>query len=239
MASAPPFVEQLQVETHSNENSTERSQISCVPKTEKSLYSFWFTFVVVFLLAGGSYGIVKWYAYFNAQNSETLSGIEFRLPESVQPLHYQLELIPSLDPSTNFSLDGRVWIDVKCMEDTDRITLHAKNITIRESSVTVFQVSIAELGVKGVLGNPQEFHIKSHTYCELREFYTFGFSPKLDKNYFYRIYIEYTGKLHDDMKGLYRGSYVDKLSNQTRYLDFRVKIIKSAGFPFYTDYIQC
>lgn len=63
----------------------------------------------------------------------------YRLPLSVQPVHYDLEIRPILDgaPSEKYTAPGRVTIRVKCHEQTSSITLHSKDIEIEHDQITV------------------------------------------------------------------------------------------------------
>ena len=63
-----------------------------------------------------------------------------RLPRAVLPRHYELRLLPILQ-NANFSILGRVSIDIECFEDTDRIVLHSLDINVDPRSVTVTNVA--------------------------------------------------------------------------------------------------
>lgn len=64
-----------------------------------------------------------------------------RLPQTVIPTHYNVELQPILDDGfgPRFTAPGKVWIDVTCQNATNRITLHALTLSIMESSVKVLK----------------------------------------------------------------------------------------------------
>ncbi len=71
-------------------------------------------------------------------------GIAFegiRLPQNIEPLHYDLKITPiihlPLDDSLQFTAPGEVTIRIKCLNVTDRITLHSNDIDIRHAQVTV------------------------------------------------------------------------------------------------------
>ena len=59
-----------------------------------------------------------------------------RLPRTVLPRHYDVRLLPILEKG-NFSVLGRVAIDVQCLESTDRIVLHSSDINVDLKSVQV------------------------------------------------------------------------------------------------------
>lgn len=59
-----------------------------------------------------------------------------RLPRTVKPHHYDIELLPNIEEG-NFSIIGKISIDVECMKKTDRIILHSADIAIDALSVIV------------------------------------------------------------------------------------------------------
>ena len=59
-----------------------------------------------------------------------------RLPRTVLPRHYDVRLFPVLEKG-NFTIPGRVSIDLECKEETDRIVLHSADIVVEPKSVKV------------------------------------------------------------------------------------------------------
>lgn len=144
--------------------------------------------------------------------------MDVRLPDTIEPIYYKLELIPYVEKANNFTLKGKVWIDVKCVKATEKITLHIKNITINEESVTVTSIQQAELPISQVEHQDGESRIKveGHAFDQDREFYNMSVARGLEQGKLYRIYIEYTGMLDDSLGGFYRSSYFDTDANETR-----------------------
>ncbi len=64
---------------------------------------------------------------------------DVRLPRNVLPHHYYVRLLPILQRG-NFTVFGRVAIDVECAEETDRIVLHSAAIVVDLKSVQVVTV---------------------------------------------------------------------------------------------------
>ena len=64
-----------------------------------------------------------------------------RLPSSITPSNYKLQIVPILDtslgPERQFTAPGKVAITVACTKITKVITLHAKEIDFDLSKVTV------------------------------------------------------------------------------------------------------
>lgn len=59
-----------------------------------------------------------------------------RLPRTLKPHHYDVELLPIVEQG-NFTIIGKVSIDVECMQKSHDITLHSADIKIDEASITV------------------------------------------------------------------------------------------------------
>lgn len=59
-----------------------------------------------------------------------------RLPRAVLPRRYDVRLFPILEKG-NFSILGRVSIEVECKQETDRIVLHSADIAVEPKSVRV------------------------------------------------------------------------------------------------------
>lgn len=61
---------------------------------------------------------------------------DWRLPRSIKPHLYQVRLLPFLEPD-NFTTEGRVEILTECFERTNRIVLHAADLTILKDRIRV------------------------------------------------------------------------------------------------------
>lgn len=72
----------------------------------------------------------------NSVEDHKAFALQFQLPPTVVPLHYDIRLSPSFDPA-NFTTSGDVLIDIHCLQETDRVVLHGVNITIDPKSVKV------------------------------------------------------------------------------------------------------
>ncbi|XP_076457361.1 aminopeptidase N-like [Babylonia areolata] len=101
----------------------------------------------------------------------------FRLPSTLRPLHYQLELFPNIYGSqpADFSLSGRVAIRVLCQEVTSVVTLHAGGGLRLSREEGAMRVTPALLqngsNSSGVVEVPVAAEIKQRTVtCMLRRF---------------------------------------------------------------------
>ncbi|GIY37859.1 uncharacterized protein CEXT_664431 [Caerostris extrusa] len=117
-----------------------------------------------------------------------------RLPRSVVPDHYDLELQPFIYPG-NFTFSGKVRILIRVLEATDNVTLHINNVTVREESVR--------------LTGPNAPSLKSVSEDKERQFFILHLGGELVAGHHYEVSMEYVGSLNDQLAGFYRSSYKD------------------------------
>ncbi|XP_029346688.1 aminopeptidase N [Acyrthosiphon pisum] len=130
--------------------------------------------------------------------------IDFKLPTNFKPVSYELNVVTHLEDK--FMFEGVVCIRMTCVGATDTIVLHSASLNIDTKSVVVANCGENVIQVSSVSFDPDKelMHVKS----------TVNFKP-CDE---YVLTIPFTGNLTDDLVGYYRSSYVDKESNQTRWL---------------------
>lgn len=132
----------------------------------------------------------------NIGNSDKVPN--YRLPETIQPLDYVVELLIAGDIGTEPVFKGRVSMKVQVLNKTSEIVLHvAESVLIH--SVDVFDDT----------SRNDALEIKEKLHDKKTEIYTIKMS-KLRKDQKVNIVIEYVGTLHDDMYGFYRSSYREK-----------------------------
>ncbi|KAF5289207.1 hypothetical protein FQR65_LT00093 [Abscondita terminalis] len=120
----------------------------------------------------------------------------FRLPSSLQPLQYNLNIEPNLVNSNLTTFNGSVIIKVRVAEETNCIILHAQNLSIAENSVKV------------VLSNESMIKVNSTEIDNLRNFYKIYLSSKLPQSEIVRLCIyNFTGDLKFDNIGFYLAKY--------------------------------
>ena len=143
-----------------------------------------------------------------------------RLPRAVLPRHYDVRLFPVLEKG-NFTIPGRVSIDLECKEETDRIVLHSADIVVEPKSVRVrlsngvefillhwlmeFAFQVMDRSTKKLL------MVDGIDYDKEMEFLVVRLCPKhkvkLAKGTNYTLSMNFIGNLTDQLRGLYRSTY--------------------------------
>ncbi|KAJ6638248.1 Aminopeptidase N [Pseudolycoriella hygida] len=133
-----------------------------------------------------------------------------RLPTSVIPFAYDIDLIPFIWPN-NFTFLGEVRILVSIDKITNNITFHAEeSVKIKKENVRV-KLMNAGNGSR----NPDEVLAKQE-YDAKTQLYVITFPKELHIGEMYEVRIKYEGVLDDFLQGFYRSSYVE--GNQTKWL---------------------
>jgi puromycin-sensitive aminopeptidase len=116
-----------------------------------------------------------------------LSENPFRLPRQVAPTHYDIHL--ELDLET-FTFAGSVGVDLEVAEATDAIVLNAAEVEIKSATLSN-GVAISEI-----------------SYDDEMERASLSLGSTLDPGS-YRLEIEHSGIINDQLRGLYRSTYKD------------------------------
>ncbi|GAB1605731.1 hypothetical protein Ahia01_000855400, partial [Argonauta hians] len=129
---------------------------------------------------------------------------DVRLPASIIPIVYDVELQPYIyeGPPENFTFDGYVNINMKCLNNCTNITLHSHLLNINESSVDLSSTTSDKVPT-----------VNGMVFDKKRQFLIFNLSDPLENGHEYNIRMNFTGNLRDDLNGLYRSSY--KRGNKT------------------------
>lgn len=144
-----------------------------------------------------------------------------RLPRSIQPLSYDIKLIPFLFEN-NFTFNGDVKIIVNITENCKNITLHAIALKIKSSDVVVRRNSngqnrLTNGGLDKNNGNSTSgdiIEINRQYSVDSKQFYVIELNETLETGALYEIQIQYTGILNDLLQGFYRSAY--NVGNETR-----------------------
>uniref|UniRef100_A0A1A9WMJ0 Aminopeptidase N-like N-terminal domain-containing protein n=1 Tax=Glossina brevipalpis TaxID=37001 RepID=A0A1A9WMJ0_9MUSC len=117
--------------------------------------------------------------------------INYRLPETLHPITYDLYLHPDIDTG-NFT--GQVVIHIGCTKNTNQIILHALHLNI--TSVYLSDTTSGTISVKNF-------------YLDLvREFLIIDLTEELPANRNFKLGILFEGSMVNKIIGLYRSSYL-------------------------------
>lgn len=125
-----------------------------------------------------------------------------RLPRHLIPRHYTVRLLPHvLDEKENATLDGSVQIDVRCIQDTPQIFLHAVGIRVNLESIKVYD-----------RGSKERFFVQNITEDVDNQFVILHIRRKyLVKGANYVLAMNFIGRLNnqDHSRGFYRLRYME------------------------------
>ncbi|XP_060073379.1 aminopeptidase Ey-like [Ylistrum balloti] len=133
-----------------------------------------------------------------------------RLPTSVKPLHYELNLRPEMynDKPETFTFNGTVAIKVECKSPTDNITLHiaTQNLT------TTPTVEASD--------NTEVSPVVLHTTRDVtRQFLIMTLDKPLVVGNQYVIQLAFEDRLSNTvLLGMYVSTYRDEAANMTKYM---------------------
>jgi len=122
--------------------------------------------------------------------TQIFPGTEYRLPQAVWPLHYEIELTPDFE---HFTFHGQVAIDVDVRQATSQITLNARELKLGKAVVE----SADGTSLNGTVALDEEL-----------ERAVISFNGTLGKGK-WRLKVPFTGILNDELKGFYRSTWTD------------------------------
>lgn len=137
-----------------------------------------------------------------AENETKPAKINVRLPRSVVPHSYKIELVPFIWEN-NFTFNGEVMIIVNVTETTNNITLHVHDIKVTETNLS----KINDLENDGFIEESQMVIERTST-DEEKQFFIIHSAESLEVGMQYKVGIKYIGNLNDVLQGFYRSSYV-------------------------------
>uniref|UniRef100_V5ICM7 Putative puromycin-sensitive aminopeptidase n=1 Tax=Ixodes ricinus TaxID=34613 RepID=V5ICM7_IXORI len=124
---------------------------------------------------------------------------DLRLPRSVQPLHYEVELAPRL--FGDFAFTGVVAVTMHCLSATDAVVMHSKDLNV--SDVSVEETDSNDLVPCG-----------APVHDAVRQFLRLPLHKTLSAGSNYTLRMRFRGWLNDDLAGFYRSSYTDAAGNK-------------------------
>lgn len=129
----------------------------------------------------------------------------YRLPDIYRPQHYDLRILTHLNGTDQLNFEGQVMINFQVLDQTRNITLHAKNLTIDQTQITLTSKRGSNCIVKAEFNDDKEFYI-------------LHLSEDLQQTEQYNLTIPFKSPLNRNETGYYRSSFNDSLTNQTHYL---------------------
>ncbi|XP_023037703.1 aminopeptidase N [Drosophila willistoni] len=127
------------------------------------------------------------------------------LPETLEPQHYDLRILTHLNDTAQY-FEGVVKIDLWVLQTTKNITLHAKNLTIDKTGISVKSSRDSNC-------------IENVELSEKYEFYIMYLCKELNAGEKYILEIPFKGQLNESQTGYYKSSYNDTENKyKTHYL---------------------
>uniref|UniRef100_T1JIK8 Aminopeptidase n=1 Tax=Strigamia maritima TaxID=126957 RepID=T1JIK8_STRMM len=127
---------------------------------------------------------------------------QIRLPREVVPYHYDIHLIPDF---VEGSFKGIVDIHIRVLSSTDHVIVHFAYL-----NVTIVTLKNSETS--------DEVKPLNYFVYEQNEVLVVESSSRTLSTGNYTLHVEYKGSLVDSLVGFYRSSYVDTITNSTRYM---------------------
>ncbi|KYN14240.1 Aminopeptidase N [Trachymyrmex cornetzi] len=125
----------------------------------------------------------------------------YRLPLDVMPMEYDIKLQPIFESPNqdNFTFKGESVITLMTVNKTNTIVFHAKEIDINSSIKLTYKIK-DEIII---------YPIKLKKDIN-KDFVTLIFNESIPANVNAQLFLSYTGKLNDKLRGFYRSSYQNK-----------------------------
>ncbi|XP_002015856.2 aminopeptidase N [Drosophila persimilis] len=130
----------------------------------------------------------------------------YRLPTALEPQHYDIRILTHLNAS-DLRFEGAVRIDLLVLQATRNITLHARNLRIDKSGIS--------------LTGGEERQCLSDMDIELNEvydYYTLHLCRDLELGQTYQLTMHFESSLNATESGYYNSSYTDAASQEKHYL---------------------
>lgn len=128
------------------------------------------------------------------------NGNTYRLPNNTKPEHYDISLMTRIDQAS-FDFSGIVRIDFVVLSNTREITLHARQLTVKDIRL---------------LNGTQAIPLLSYSYNVVMDFLMIPTdNVDLLEGKRYTLDIQYEGILRKDNAGFYRSSYINTYGTRT------------------------
>lgn len=134
------------------------------------------------------------------KNSSNDSHINYRLPDNVAPVHYNIKLIPYIEED-NFTFDGESSINITIHRMTQNLSLHALELTIDEAATSLLD------------NNRIVYMPATYNYDNVTQILVLHFNDELSPGN-YTLKMRYVGILNNDLQGFFRISYTNEEGNK-------------------------
>ncbi|XP_063912538.1 aminopeptidase N-like isoform X2 [Zophobas morio] len=135
--------------------------------------------------------------------ARTLPDIDERLPRSIEPTHYRIQIKPYLN---NLTFHGSIVMTLNIKDETDEIIFNVKNIEIDKPSLKIKSAK-----------SDKPLQIASQDYLQ-GERYKIVLDESMSKNIMYTLELMYVGHLNNHLQGFYRSSYDENSDSFEKYL---------------------
>lgn len=127
---------------------------------------------------------------------DNITDIDYRLPENVVPVHYDVKLIPHIEEG-NLTFDGESSTIVEIRQRATReLKLHILDLTIDKTATTL-------------IGSNDSYTPTSHKYDSVTQILTLIFDNELLPDV-YTLRMKFAGVLNDIPYGFYVTSYINE-----------------------------
>ncbi|XP_025268252.1 aminopeptidase N isoform X2 [Camponotus floridanus] len=138
------------------------------------------------------------------KDSNNDSAINYRLPDHVVPIHYNIKLIPYI-VKDNFTFDGESNINITIRRVTQNLHLHVLDLTINEAETLLFDNN-------GIIYTPAMYN-----YDNITQILVLHFNDKLSPGN-YTLKMRYVGIIHKNTRGFFISSYINDKGDDVRWL---------------------
>ncbi|XP_065073168.1 aminopeptidase N-like [Ochlerotatus camptorhynchus] len=142
----------------------------------------------------------------------------FRLPVNSDPIGYDVELTVDLERSKFF---GTVQISLKANNDSNYVTLNAKELDVSNVALTE--------------DSGRKLQLITYVMQNDSEMVRFNFDSNLRSAHTYQLSIDFAGNITDDLKGLYKSSYYRGTEERFVATTFNAAAYARKIFPCYDE----
>lgn len=144
----------------------------------------------------------------SSENHESKIDKDLRLPRSIQPISYDVILLPFLSEG-NFTFNGEIAIEIHVTEPCKNVTLHSYSLEIIWSSSQIQKLDDDGNAVENV-------SITKQYFVGDKQFLVLETSKELNENSTYVVKLKFVGSIKDNLQGIYKSSY--NVGTETRWI---------------------